>query len=146
MIMKKTLIVLLTMIGISSKMNAQQPAVVVSDKDGWHKIAETRVDHKTDKDEVMVMGADKFATLIVKVTEAPVELQSVNVVFEDGTSQSANINKSFKSPGQTDLIKLSGEREIKKVVFMYKSMTTKEDKKGHVELWGMKTNPDKKNK
>jgi hypothetical protein len=144
--MKKIAIALFALIGMSAKMSAQQPAVVISDKDGWHKIAETKVDQKMEKDEVMVMGADKFATLIVKVTEAPVDLETVDIYFEDGSSQKANINKSFKSPGQSDYIKLGGERSIKKIVFMYKTMANAADKKGHVEVWGMKTNPDKKAK
>jgi hypothetical protein len=144
--MKKIAIVLLSIIGISAKMSAQQPAIVASDKSGWHKVAETKVDYKMEKDEVMVMGADKFETLIVKVTEAPVDLVSMDIYFEDGTKKSAPINKSFKSPGQTDYIQLGKEREIKKIVFMYKTMDMAQDKKGHVEVWGMKTNPDKKNK
>jgi hypothetical protein len=145
--MKKIGIVLLVVLGMSAKMNAQQPGVVLSDKTGWHKIAETKVDHKTEKDEVMVVGADKFATLIFKVTEAPVDLVSADIYFEDGTSQKANINKSFMSPGQSDYVELKGgEREIKKIVFYYKTMANAEDKKGHVEVWGMKKNTDKKNK
>jgi hypothetical protein len=146
MIMKKTLIAMLVMLGISVKMNAQQPAVVVSDKDGWHKITETKVDHKMEKDEVAVMGADRFSTLIVKVTEAPVDLQSMDIQFEDGTSQKASINKAFKAPGQSDYIKLGGEKAIKKIIFYYKTMSSTDDKKGHVEVWGMKNNPDKKAK
>lgn len=145
--MKKIVIVLLSIIGMSAKMNAQQPAVVLSDKSGWHKITETKVDHKTEKDEVIVIGADKFATLIVKVTEAPVDLLSIDIYFEDGTIQKAMINKSFMSPGQSDYIELKGgERELKKVVFYYKTMANPQDKKGHVEVWGMKKNVDKKNK
>lgn len=144
--MKKILIVILTLVGVSSKISAQQPAIVVSDKTGWHKITETRVDHKVEKDEVMVMGADRFENIILKVTDAPVDLKSVDIYFEDGTSQKANIGKSFKSPGQSDLITLKGEKEIKKIVFLYKTMTTQEDKKGHVEVWGMKRNLDKKSK
>ena len=37
---------------ILSAANAQKPAVVVSDKTGWHKIGETTVDFKKEKDEV----------------------------------------------------------------------------------------------
>ncbi|HEY0030296.1 MAG TPA: hypothetical protein VGC65_06020 [Bacteroidia bacterium] len=142
--MRKFIIVLLTVIGISTKVSAQQPAIIISDKTGWHKIAETKVDHKADKDEVLVMLADRFATLVVKVTEAPVDLNSVDIYFEDGTSKTANINKSFKTPGQSDYIQLGGEKEIKRIVFMYKTMANAEDKKGHVEIWGIKENPDKK--
>jgi hypothetical protein len=145
--MKKIGILLFSVLTISTRIFAQQPAVVMSDKTGWHKIAETKVDYKAEKDEVAVMGADKFATLIVKVTEAPVDLMSVDIQFEDGTVQKANINKSFMTPGQSDYINLKGgEREIKKIIFYYKTMSNTEDKKGHVEVWGMKTNADKKNK
>lgn len=126
-------------------MNAQQPVIVISDKTGWHKIGETRVDYKTDKDEIMIMGADRFSTLVIKVTKAPVEIILIEIYFEDGTTQKAAIEQSFKSPGQTDVIQLAGgERELKKVVFLYKTITNPEDKNGHVEIWGMKKDPNKK--
>lgn len=146
--MKKIMVIaFLSLAGINAKISAQQPAIIVSDETGWHKIAETKVNYKTDKDEIMVMGKDRFSTLIVKVTEAPVELLSIDIHFDDGTMQKAAINKSFVNAGQSDVIKLTGgERSIKKIVFVYKTITNPQDKNGHVEVWGLKKNTVEKNK
>ena len=126
---------------IAGYVNAQQPGVVVSDKSGWHKIGETSVDFKKEKDEIMVVGADRFATLKIKVTEAPLNLTSFDIYFENGEMQSVPVGMEIKSPGETKTVELKGgERAIKKVVFVYKTGPDNLDKKSHVELWGMKTN------
>jgi len=124
---------------------AQKPAVVVSDKTGWHKIGETKVDFEKDHDEVMVMVADRFAALKFKVTDAPIELLDLDVYFEDGTSKNVTIGYAIKTPGESSrVIDLPGsEQNLKKIVFRYKTVANQKDKKAHVEIWGKKTNPDK---
>ena len=55
------------------------------------------------------------------------------------------IRKVIQNPGETGIVKLSGgERRIKKVVFVYKTVPNTQAKKAQLELWGLKTNPDKK--
>lgn len=126
---------------------AQQPAVVISDKEGWHKIGETSVDFKTETDEISVIGADRFGYIKIKVTEAPIHLESFDIYFESGDKQSVTIGKEIKNPGESRSVELTGgERSIKKIIFVYHTVPNHKDKKAHVELWGMKTNPDKKDK
>lgn len=128
-----------------SEMQAQQPAVVVSDKTGWHKIGETKVDFTKDKDEVIVMGSDRFATIKFKVTDAPIEITDIEVYYESGDNQKITLGTAIKSPGESRVIDLNGgERAVKKIVFMYKTIPNYKDKKAHVEIWGNKTNADKK--
>ena len=65
--MKKGIkLAILAMIGSMSFATAQTPAVVLSDKAGWHKIGERTVDFKKDRDEVMVVGADRFLLFNLK--------------------------------------------------------------------------------
>lgn len=144
--MKKILILaVLALTAGYTELKAQQPAVVVSDKTGWHKIGETKVDFTKEKEEVIVMGADKFASIKFKVTEAPIDLTSIEVFYESGDNQMVNIGYPIKSPGESRLIALNGgERSIKKIVLMYKTIPNYKDKKAHVEIWGNKTNADKK--
>jgi hypothetical protein len=147
--MKK--IILLSMLAVAicfGTAKAQKPAVVVSDKTGWHKIGETKVDFEKDHDEVMVMMADRFAALKFKVTDAPLELVDLDVFFEDGTSKNVTIGYAIKNPGESSrVIDLPGsEQSIKKIAFRYKTMPNRKEKKAQVEIWGMKTNPDKANK
>jgi len=142
--MKKLIILTILLIGNYFGF-AQKPAVVITDKDGWHKIGETVVDFKTDKDEIIVIGADRFAYVKIKVTDAPINLVSFDIYFEDGTHQTVAIGEQINSPGATREIQIDGgERSIKKVSFVYNTVSTAKIKKARVELWGLKTNPDKK--
>jgi hypothetical protein len=139
-------IVLFSLLVISSlRIYGQQPGVVISDKEGWHKIGETTVDFKKETDEIVVIGADRFASVKIKVDKEPINLISFDIYFDSGEKQSVTIGKEFKAPGETRVVQLNGgERNIKKVVFTYKTVTNANDKKAHVELWGLKTNSDKK--
>jgi hypothetical protein len=141
--MKKLFLFTLTALILSITASAQKPAVVTSDKTGWHKIGETTVNFANDKDEVAVMIADRFASLKFKVDDAPIDIQSIDVIFEEGDSQNIPVMLTTKNAGEeTREVALKGasERSIKKIVLHYKSMANKQDKKAHVEIWGKKTN------
>lgn len=143
--MKKLILFSLLVAGSYGTMFSQKPGVVVSDKEGWHKIGETTVDFTTEIDEIAVIGADKFSSVKLKVEKAPIRLETFDIVFENGTKQSVNILTDLKAPGETREVKIDGgERSIKKVTFVYKTVANMKDKKAHVELWGHKTNDDKK--
>jgi hypothetical protein len=143
--MKKTIIMLLAIVFVFGKMNAQKPAVVVSDKKGWHKIGSTNVNFKTEREEVIVMGADRFASIKFKVEDAPISLVSAEIYYESGDSQNIPLAFDIKSPGESRVIDLNGgERSLKKIVFVYKTLPNRKDEKAHIEIWGYKTNADKK--
>ncbi|MGZ4034547.1 MAG: hypothetical protein ACXVPU_04375 [Bacteroidia bacterium] len=148
--MKKALMItLLAVTGTFGTMNAQekkeQTAVIVSDTKGWHKIGETTVDFKKEKEEIVVVGADRFASIKFKVTEAPIDLMELEIFYESGDNQTIKVNQPVKSPGESRIIDLNGgERSLKKIVFVYKTLPNRKDLKAHVEIWGLKTNTDKK--
>lgn len=143
--MKKAIFILLMAIfGINLSVNAQTK-LVVSDKTGWHKIGETTVDFTKERDEITVIGADKFAALIFKVLDAPINIMDLEIFYESGDNQKVSVNFPVKAPGQTKEININGgERAIKKIVFVYKTISNKKDEKAHVEIFGLKTNADKK--
>lgn len=124
---------------------AQKPAVVASDKTGWHKIGETTVDFARDHDEVAVLMADRFAALKFKVTDAPIDLHDLDVYFEDGSMKTVGVGFTLKAAGESSrVIDLPGsEKNLKKIVFRYKTVPNSKNQKAHVEIWGMKTNTDK---
>jgi hypothetical protein len=125
---------------------AQKPAVVVNDKAGWHKIGETTVDFQKDHDEVAVLLADRFATLKFRVTESPIELLDIDVIFKEGDKQNIRIGYAIKTAGsESREIDLKGgaERDIKSIAFRYKTVENRADKKARVEIWGKKTNAGK---
>jgi hypothetical protein len=146
--MKKRLFTLLCA-AFTTVICAQEPAVVVSDKTGWHKIGETTVDFQKEEDEVAVLLADKFAALKFKVTGASIQIEDLDVIFEEGDKQNIRIGYAIKAEGsESRPIDLKGgaERSIKRIVFRYKTVDKNETKKAHVEIWGKKTNPDKAHK
>ena len=144
--MKKVLMItLLAITGSYGIALAQSPAVIVSDKTGWHKIGERTVDFSKDRDEILVMGADKFASIKFKVTDAAIDLIDLEVYYETGDKQDVKVNMPIKLAGESRIIDLNGgERSLKKIVFVYKTLANSKDKMAHVEIWGLKTNAGSK--
>lgn len=144
--MKKEIkIILLAIMGSAGFAPAQTPAVIYSDKTGWHKIAETTVDFKKDRDEVAILGADRFAAIQFKVEDAPIDLISLEVYYESGDKQDIAVHTPIKARGESRVIDLNGgERSLEKIVFVYKTLPNNKDEKAHVEIWGLKTNTDEK--
>ena len=141
---KLMMIVSLAVLSMMNVAIAQKPAVVVNDKTGWQKIGETTVDFEKETDEIVVMGADKFASLKFKVTDAAIDLINADVYYDNGSSEKIKINMPLKMAGETKVFNIKGgERDLKKVVLTYKTLPNGKDKKAHVELWGLKTNADK---
>jgi hypothetical protein len=146
---------------------AQKPTVVTSDKAGWHKIGETTVDFKREKDQILVMGRDSYKALKLKVTEAPIHIASMTVVYGKGKYKEAiadtELPGEIMAAGESKVIHLKNgaNRNIQKVVYTYHTMGHKKavetnldlkkndvadntgasievHKKAHVELWGLK--------
>jgi len=145
-IKKGMIMMMLAIAGCFGIANAQQPAVMISDAAGWHKIGERTVEFTRDRDEIPVIVSDRFSTIKFKVTEAAIYFTSFEIFFESGDKQNVMINESVKSPGESRVIDLKGgsERSIKKIVFVYKTLPNSKDEKAHIEVWGLKTNKDKK--
>ncbi|MDZ4845433.1 MAG: hypothetical protein SH857_07790 [Chitinophagales bacterium] len=143
--MKKVLmLILLAIAGSYGISNAQKPAIILSDSTGWHKIGETTVDFQKDRDEILVLGADRFASIKFKVVGSPIDLMDLEVYYESGDAQVIKVNMPIKASGESRVIDLNGgERNLKKIVFVYKTLANHKDKKAHVEVWGLKTNTDK---
>ncbi len=128
-----------------NKAAVSSPAVMMSDKTGWHKIGERNVDFKTDRDDIPVVGADRFSAIKFLVTDASVELLDLEVYYESGDKQDIKLADKIMAGKESRVIDLDGyERNLKKVVFVYRTFANKADEKAHIELWGLKTNLDKK--
>lgn len=140
----KTLIIVLFALASYGVACAQLPKVVTSDKKGWHKIGETTVDFQKERDEVVILVANRFSAIQFKVEDAPIDLMGAEAYFESGDKQDLKVQASIKPPGESDIIYLhGGERTLDKIVLIYKTIPNYKDKKAHVEIWGLKTNTDK---
>lgn len=137
--MKKILLFLFVLVAAQvNSVNAQKPAVVVSSKAGWHKIGEVTASFKLENESIIVLGADKFKSIKLKVTDAPLNLESLEVYYESGDTEKIPVKSELKAGSETRVIDLKGDRELKKVVFTYKTLPNSADEKAHVELYGLK--------
>jgi len=137
-------IILLAIAGSYGTASAQQTTVISSDTTGWYKIGEATVDFKRDRDEIIVLGADRFKSIKLRVLDASIDLKDLEITFESGKKQDVNINKALKAADETGVIDLvNGEsRSIKKIAFLYKTPPNNMDVKAYIQVWGLKTNTD----
>jgi hypothetical protein len=138
--MKKAFVVLTALfIALSSSVFAQEPSVMLSDKPGWHKIGEVKADFKMENQSISVLGKDKFQSILLKVTDAPINIESLQVFYESGEMEEIDVKNELKAGAETRKIDLKGgQAAIKKVMFTYKTLPNQQDEKAHVELYGLK--------
>lgn len=138
--MKTTFMSILIGISGSYGISFAQEGVILSDKSGWHKVAEKTVDFSRDRDEISVIGKDKFSAIKFIVTDATINLKSLEIIYETGNTQAVKINTPIKPAGKSRVIDLEGgERELRKIRFVYSTLPNVKDKKAHVQVWGRKT-------
>jgi len=136
--MKKSILILFVLIAQIGLVKAQTPGVVISNKAGWHKIGETTASFKMENESIVVMGADKFKSIKLKVTDANLDLESLEVYYESGDVDNIAVKTSLNAGAETRVIDVKDKSSISKVVFKYKTKPNMADKKAHVELYGLK--------
>jgi hypothetical protein len=141
-IMKKAAVILLMLVTACVVVFAQKPAVVTSNEPGWQKIGEITASFKMQNESIVVLGADEFDAIKLKVTDAPIHIERVQVFYESGDLEEINVRNELQAGGETRVIKLDHpERDIQKVAFTYKTLPNYRGEKAQVELHGLKTPP-----
>ncbi len=137
---KQLLVVLISLTALGSAAFAQsKPVVEIKDGPGWHKIVETLVDLKNDRDDITVLGADHYKAMKLKATDSDIEIMDVKVKYENGDVQDIEVRKFIKAGEETREIDLNGkERAIKSIHLTYKTVPNAEKDKAHLEIWGLK--------
>ncbi|HEY0651524.1 MAG TPA: hypothetical protein VGD65_00300 [Chryseosolibacter sp.] len=119
---------------------AQKPSIVTSTEEGWQKIGETTVNFKEEDESIVVMGADEFSALKLKVTDAPIRIERVQVFYESGEMQELDVDTELLAGAETEGFQLDQkDRDIQKVAFTYRTTANTSGDKAHVELHGLKT-------
>jgi hypothetical protein len=134
--MKKIFTVCLMLLGFTAF--AQKPGVVLSNDEGWQKIGEITASFKMQNESIIVLGADRFNEIKLKVTEAPIQIERLQVVYESGEVEDYDILNQLEEGAETRSILIDGDEDINKVVFTYKTLRNADDDKAHVELYGFK--------
>src|SRR5436853_6812566 len=112
--MKKFILTYMLAIAAYNLSVAQTPAVVITDKPGWHKIADRHASFKADIDEIMVVGNDHFKQIKLVVKDAPVYIASVDVYFGNGTKQTIAVNKTLNAGNETEPTTIDNTQSIKR--------------------------------
>ncbi len=133
---------IITILFVSSLVNlnlvmAQKPGVVISKKAGWHKIGEVSASLKMETESIVVLGADKFKAIKLKVTNAPINFLMLKVFYEAGEIEEIPV-KSELMPGEETRVMDIKNKDLKKVTFTYKTMPNNTNEKAHIELYGLK--------
>ena len=79
---KLSFILALVVFSAFNILKAQQTAVITGNEPGWYKIAEKVVDFKTDRDQFLIEGADKFRAIRLRVTDAHIRFEDMNIVYD----------------------------------------------------------------
>lgn len=143
--MKKYIMgVALALVGFSFSW-AQKPAVVIGSEEGWQRIGETEASFRQQDESIVVMGADEFAALKIKVEEAPVEIERLQVFYESGEMEEINVKKKINAGEESDVFKLEHpDRDIRKVAFTYSTPENANGEKADVILFGLRADDDRK--
>ena len=138
--MKKAAIILVVLIAAVSGAYAQKPAVVTENEAGWTKIGEITASFKMQNESIVVLGADEFDAIKLKVTDAPINIERLQVFYESGDMEEIEVKSPLNIGDETRVINLEKpDRDIQKVAFTYKTMPNYQGEKAHVELHGLKT-------
>ncbi|QEC68466.1 hypothetical protein FRZ67_14550 [Panacibacter ginsenosidivorans] len=110
-----------------------------AEKGTWQHIGTATVGFKTDRDVVVVTGADAFRKLKFKVKDAKIEILDMDVIFENEEHQDIQVRSIIERGGESRVIDLKGNsRRIKRVAFVYKTIPGFNFEKAEVTLWGEK--------
>lgn len=124
-----------------SKVFAQKPAVVASNEPGWTHIGQTTASFKMQNESIVVLGADEFSAIKLKVEDADLNIERLQVFYESGDMEEINVRDHFGEGTESRAIRLKHpDRDIQKVVFTYKTESTATGEKADVNLYGLKTN------
>jgi F0F1-type ATP synthase membrane subunit b/b' len=136
--MKKILMLLLVVMGFGAY--AQKPAVVADNEAGWTHIGQVTASFKTTSESIIVLGADEFQAIKLKVNEAPIHIERVQVFYESGQMEELDVQSELRENAETRVINLSNPtRDIKKVQFTYRTLPNATSDKADVALYGLKT-------
>ncbi len=120
---------------------AQKPAVVSGNESGWQHIGQATASFKSQNESIEVLGADEFSAIKLKVLEAPLEIDRLQVFYESGDMEEIKIDKEIGRDNETRVIQLKHpDRDIEKVAFTYKTGANAQGEKADVALYGLKTN------
>ena len=69
----------------------------------------------------------------------PIHMEDMEVVYENEHKEDIQVRADFAKGGETRVLDLKGQdRNLKKVIFVYKTIANWKGEKAHIELYGLK--------
>src|SRR5688500_16178648 len=120
-LMKKLIIIVMALVAFNLETaDAQKPGVVLGNDPGWKKIGETVASFKSQNESIAVLGADEFAAIKIKVEDAPLHIERLQVFYESGDMEEIDVKKSIQAGEESEVFRLEHpDRDIQKVAFTY---------------------------
>jgi hypothetical protein len=143
--MRKIVFVLVILLAAGvNALFAQKPAVVATNEPGWHKVGEITANFKNQNESIVVLGADEFTAIKLKVKDAPIHIQRLQVFYESGDMEEIDVAAELQSGSETRSVNLKYPgKDINKVAFAYRTVSNAKGDKAQVELYGLKTDQPK---
>jgi len=116
------------------------PALVIGDNPGWRSIGTRTLDLNVGRDEITVLGADRFSMIKFRLIEGGVKLLDAEFRFESVDSQFIQLDKEMVAGVESATLNLNGgERSLKKIIFTYQSGIGNYENEAQIEVWGYKS-------
>ena len=106
----------------------------------WKLVGQTHADHAADHDTIIVKGPfDNFRRLKFKVTDAPLNMLRMVVVYDNGQPDHIDIRQNITKGGESRVIDLKGigKRSVRRIDFWYDTKGFLSGK-ADVTVFGMK--------
>ena len=104
----------------------------------WVLVADKIVDFGVDRDVITVRGNDAFTKLKLRITDAPLKMLDMDVIFENGEHFRVPLQYSFHQGEESRVIDLPGRaRRIKRIELLYETKGILRGK-ARVAVWGQR--------
>jgi len=106
----------------------------------WRVLGTVQADFKADHDTLVVRGSnDDFRKLKFKVTDAPLKLRRVIVVYDNGEPDKLEVREDIPKGGESRQFDLkgAGKRSLRKIEFWYETKGVLQGR-ADVTVFGMK--------
>ena len=106
----------------------------------WKLVGQTHADHGADHDTIIVKGPfDNFRRIKFKVTDAPLNMLRMVVVYDNGQPDNIDIRQNIPKGGESRVIDLKGigKRSVRRIDFWYDTKGFLSGK-ADVTVFGMK--------
>jgi hypothetical protein len=105
----------------------------------WRLIGTVQANYAADHDSIVVQGPyDNFRRLKIKVTDAPLNLQRMQVSYDNGGTEKIDVRQQIARGGESRVIDLpGGSRSLRRIDFWYDTRGSGQGR-AKLSVFGMK--------